>query len=393
MSAHPRFTAALIETPEALHRFLSAIEDAPLLTLDSEFMRTKTYYPQLCLVQIAGLEQAAAIDPFAPGLDLAPLWDFLHRSPALKVLHAAQQDLEIFLHLSGRLPAPLFDTQIAATVLGLGEQVGYEALVQTTLKQRLDKSQRISDWARRPLSSEQIRYALADVTYLMDAYAVIREQIKARQRESWIEAEMAQLSKPEQFRVSPDAAWRKLKLKGSHKPAVVAAAQTLAAWREREAQRRDLPRNRVIKDEVLLTLAEQRPEDLQSLSETRGLTPGLLRQFGAALLDALQRAQAIPPEAIPLVNKRPTVAKSLAQQLDMLRLLLRLRCEQAEVVSRLVANSEALADWLSGRQPSPDFLSGWRYETFGRDAEALVAGELWLGIENRRITFKRQKAP
>mgnify|MGYP000138327424 CR=1 FL=1 len=260
----------LITTTSDLIAFCNSVKGTPFVTVDTEFMRENTYYPILCLVQVAGPDDAVAIDPLAPGIDLAPLFDLLDAPETLKVFHAARQDIEIFFNLMGHVPAPLFDSQVAAMVCGFGDQVGYETLIAKLTKARIDKSSRFTDWSRRPLSEKQINYALSDVTHLRDAYRKLAKQLETSGRAGWLESEMTTLTSPATYEADPLLAYKRIKARNP-KPRVEVLLRELAAWREREAQRRDMPRNRILRDDALLEIAHHAPKTANDLSRTRGL--------------------------------------------------------------------------------------------------------------------------
>jgi ribonuclease D len=347
-------------------------------------MRERTYWPLLCLVQIGGPDEAAAIDALAPGIDLGPLVAVLDNASVLKVFHAARQDLEIFFNLTGRLPNPIFDTQVAAMVCGFGDQVAYDTLAARMAKARIDKSSRFTDWSRRPLSEKQLHYALADVTHLRVVYEKLRDRLEKTRRTPWIAEEMAILRDPATFRIDPEQIWRRLKPRNPS-PRMTAILRELAAWREREAQRVNVPRQRILRDEQLLEISAHAPRSVADLGHTRGLGKGFVEgKQGQVVLDVVAGALAIPEADLP-ARERPAEALQVpGAVVDLLKVLLRLRCEATGVATRLVASSEDL-DRLAAGKRDVDCLHGWRAETFGNDALRLIAGELALALRNDRL--------
>ncbi len=367
----------VISTTPALEAFCGRLAGESFVTVDTEFMRDRTYWPKLCLLQVAGADEAAAIDPLAPGLDLEPVLGLMRDPRVLKVFHAARQDLEIFWRLMGRLPAPLFDTQIAAMVCGFGEEVAYETLVAKVAKGRLDKSSRFTDWSRRPLSEAQLRYAVGDVTHLRVIYERLRERIEAAGRLAWVEAELRGLADPRIFDQPPEESWRRLKFR-SRDPRFVAIAQRLAAWRERAARERDLPRNRILRDDLLLEVAAHRPRSVEELRGQERIS--LDRESARQVIAAIEEALALPADALPQLEAPPEVPRGIGPLVDLLRVLLKLRSEEALVAQRLIATTadlEALAQDDGAAVPT---LEGWRREIFGEEALALKAGRLALTV-------------
>ncbi|MBI3515944.1 MAG: ribonuclease D [Proteobacteria bacterium] len=368
----------VITDSAALAALCHRLSGEVFVTVDTEFMRDRTYWPDLCLVQVAGTDEAAGIDPMADGIDLAPLLELLANPQVLKVFHAARQDLEIFFQLMGRLPTPLFDSQVAAMVCGFGDSVSYETLAARLAGARIDKSFRFTDWAKRPLSERQITYALGDVTHLRPIYQKLSKRLHASGRERWVDEEMAILTDPATYRLDPETAWMRLKPR-SGSPKFLNVLKEVAAWRETEAQRRNLPRNRLVRDEALLEIAAQAPDSVAELSRTRGMSRGTAEGVvGEGLLAAVARGLARPPEAAPTLVDRPEVPPGRGPLIDLLKVLLKLRCEAHHVAQKLVANTadlEAIA--CSDEAPVPA-LQGWRREVFGADALALKQGRLAL---------------
>jgi ribonuclease D len=344
-------------------------------------MRDQTYWPTLCLIQAAGPGVEAIIDPLAKDIDLKPFYDLMAAKSVVKVFHAARQDIEIFHHQGGVIPDPFFDTQIAAMVCGFGEAASYETLVRKLAKAEIDKSARFTDWSRRPLSKRQLEYALADVTYLRLVYEILAKDLEKSGRAGWVEEEEATLKDPATYQLEPNEAWRRLKPRSSNKRFLTVLAG-VAAWREREAQARDVPRNRILKDEALLEIAAHPPVDAEHLSQIRGLPNGYANsRSGKALIAAVKEAVEGPlPDGMPLPERRRGREPSPAA-LDLLKTLLRLRATQFGVAARLVAGSEDLERLAAGEDDDVAVLHGWRAEVFGHDAVALRDGKLALSLD------------
>jgi ribonuclease D len=371
---------SLITDTHALSAFCGRMRAERFVAVDTEFMRDRTYWPRLCLVQVAGAEEAVAIDTLAPGLSLAPLLELMGDPGVLKVMHAARQDLEIF-HRLGQLPRSFFDTQVAAMVCGFGEEVAYETLVNKVAKASLDKSSRFTDWARRPLSEAQVRYALGDVTHLRVIYEHLAARIESAGRTSWVAEELAELLDPALYAQLPEDAWKRLKLR-SRDARFVAIVQALAAWREREAQRRDLPRARIVRDDLLLEVAANRPQTVEELRAIERVS--LDRESAAAVVAAIQAALALPKSALPPIPEPVILPRGIGPIVDLLRVLLKYRCEEAEVAQRLVASTADLEAIAVDDRADVPAMHGWRREIFGEDALALKAGRLALAVHGRR---------
>jgi ribonuclease D len=379
----------MIAETAQLAEFCARQRGAPFVAVDTEFMRDKTYWPQLCLVQIAGPDEAVAVDALAPGIDLAPLLHLMAEPSVLKVFHAARQDVEIFYNLSGAVPTPLFDTQVAAMVCGFGDSISYETLAGKLAGARIDKSSRFTDWAHRPLTERQVQYALADVVHLRRVYEKLRGNLDRTGRASWLDEEMAYLTDPAIYRLDPVEAWRRFRTRGGNRR-FLAVLRELAAWRENAAQQRDLPRGRIIRDEQLLEIAAHAPMTVADLARTRGLGKGVAEgKFGGEILAAIGRALALPEESYPPLPARYEPPPGIGPLVDLLRVLLKLRCEENDVAQKLVANSEDLEMLAATDDASIPALSGWRFEVFGRDALALKHGALGLTVSNRRIKLVR----
>ena len=370
----------IVDTNEALENLVAELERAPYVALDTEFMRDQTYWPKLCLIQVAAAGIEAIVDPLASGLDLTSFYRLL-RAPVLKVLHAARQDIEIFCIQGGVIPDPLFDTQIAAMVCGFGESASYETLARRLAHAEIDKSARFTDWSRRPLTKRQLEYALADVTHLRVVYEALARQLERTGRAGWVEEEIAALQQPSLYRLDPATAWKRLKPRTTNKRFLTILA-TIAAWREREAQSRDLPRSRVLKDEVLLEIAAHPPETAQALEHIRSIPKGFAAsRMGKSLLEeiATSRTAELPAGVEPEKPRRRR--EPSASAVDLLKSLLRQCAEAAGVAPRLIADSEDIENIAAHDDDGVAALHGWRAEVFGNDAKALRDGKLALKLE------------
>ena len=372
----------IITDTAALKALCAELQQGPYVAIDTEFMRDQTYWPKLCLIQAAGAGVEAIIDPLAEGIDLKPFYGLLAAKSVVKVFHAARQDIEIFHHQGGVIPEPLFDTQIAAMVCGFGEAASYETLVRKLAKAEIDKSARFTDWSRRPLSKLQLEYALADVTYLRLVYELLSKELDKTGRASWVEEEEATLKDPATYRLDPAEAWRRLKPRSGNKR-FLAVLAGVAAWREREAQTRDVPRNRILKDEALLEIAAHPPPDAEHLGQIRAIPNGYANsRAGKALVGVVKEALASPPpEGMPGPERRTRGREPSPAALDLLKTLLRLRATQYQVAPRLVAVTEDLERLAAGDDEGVPALHGWRAEVFGHDAIALREGRLAIALE------------
>jgi ribonuclease D len=370
---------SLLTTTAELADLCDELAKEQFVALDTEFMRDRTYWPKLCLVQLAGKSRHAAIDPLAPGIDLAPLFALMANPAVVKVFHAARQDVEIFYHLSGAIPAPLFDTQLAAMVCGYGEEVGYETLVAQLAKARIDKSSRFTDWSRRPLTRQQLDYALADVIHLRVIYQRLEAQLRQTGRTEWVAQELAGLTDPNTYEQPPEEAWRRIKVR-SRDPRFLAIVRALAAWREREAQRRDLPRNRILRDDLLLELAASRPRSGDDIGKLKRIS--LDRAGSTGAVAAVQRALELP-EAEPLAK----LPRGIGPLVDLLRVLLKFQCEEHHVAQRLVATTADLEAIAAFDAPDVPALRGWRLEVFGRAALTLKQGKLGLAVDKGQVVL------
>ena len=375
----------LIAETAALAEFCRRQRQASFIAIDTEFMRDKTYWPQLCLVQIAGPQEAAAIDTLAPGIDLSPLFELLADTNVTKVFHAARQDVEIFFHLTGKIPAPLVDTQVAAMVCGFGDSVSYETLAAKLANARIDKSSRFTDWAQRPLTERQLIYALSDVTHLRPVWEQLERRLAKTGRAEWVTEEMAILTSPATYRLEPAEAWRRIKFRND-KPRAIAILREIAAWREEEAQKRDLPRGRILKDETLCEIAAHAPRTVDELARCRGLS----RQHaegrqGQAVLATVKRGIDLPASELPAIPPRRDLPAGLGPVIELLRVLLKMRCEDHEVAQKLVASADDLELIAADDRADVPALAGWRREIFGDDALALKHGQLALTAAGRRV--------
>jgi len=375
----------LINTTDELASACSRLAAHPFVTVDTEFLRETTYYPKLCLVQMASPDEAVMVDPLAEGLDLAPLMALMTDQNVVKVFHAARQDLEIVWMLGRVLPTPLFDTQVAAMVCGYGDSVGYEQLVNDLAKARVDKSSRFTDWSRRPLSEAQLVYAESDVTHLRDVYLALQADLAASGRESWVAEEMAVLNSPGTYEVKPENAWQRLKGR-LRKPKELAVLMELAAWREREAQHRDVPRQRVLKDDALMDIVQRAPRSTEALAELRSVPNGFERsRSGGEVLAAVERALALDPHSLPRLE-RERGRPSNGAVLDLLKVLLKATADTERVAPKIIASSDDLEEIASNDEADVPALKGWRRELFGEKALALKNGSLALRIVRGRVT-------
>lgn len=372
----------IVETVEDLKALVGQLEGAPYLALDTEFMRDQTYWPKLCLMQVAAPGGIAAIiDPIAPGMDLAPFYRLMASPGIVKVLHAARQDIEIFWHQGGVIPDPLFDTQIAGMVCGFGESASYETLARRLAKAEIDKSARFTDWSRRPLTKRQLEYALADVTHLCVIYEALEKELRRSGRESWVAEEIEALKQQDLYELDPANAWKRLKPRTANKR-FLAVLAAIAAWREREAQTRDVPRNRILRDEALLEIAAHPPDGAEGLERIRAVPKGFATsRMGKSLVEAIENAADTPPPA-PLEQDKPRRRREPSPSaVDLLKTLLNLRAEEARVAPRMIANADDIERLAAHEDEGVNALHGWRADVFGRDAVALREGKLAVAIE------------
>jgi ribonuclease D len=375
----------LITDTDALAAFCARQKGAQFVAVDTEFMRERTYWPILCVVQVAGPEEAVAIDALAEGIDLAPLLALMSDPATLKVFHAARQDLEIFFHLSGDVPHPVFDTQVAAMVCGFGDAVSYETLVKRLAGATLDKASRFTDWAHRPLTERQIRYALADVVHLRTVYDRLQQVLAENGRAGWFAEEMADLVDPAIYRSDPAEAWRRFRLRGRADQRFLGVLRALAAWRETAAQQRDLPRGRIMRDEAVLEIAAHAPKTIETLARTRGLGKGIAEgKLGREILEAVA-VGAADPDPPPMIPARIESPPGIGPLIELLRVLLKQRCEDFQVAQKLVASADDLVAIAADDHAPVPALSGWRRDVFGNDALALKHGRLALTAGRNRI--------
>ena len=379
----------LVTDTDTLAALCSRLAASPYVAVDTEFMRENTYWPELCLVQIADDKEAAAIDPLAPGLDLKPLLDLLvNNEDVLKVVHAGGQDLEIVFNLTGATPHPLFDTQVAAMALGMGEQVGYSNLVESMTGVKLDKGARFTDWSRRPLDTRQLDYAIGDVTHLVQIFPRMLARLKKTGRGDWLDQEMERLADPANYVNDPDLAWHRVKI-ASRKPDVLGRLKAIAGFREREARRKNLPRGRLIKDETIGDIALHPPRTQADLAKVRGLAPSWgNNEIGARLMEAIAASAPLADEEMPArEDRRPGLGKEGALVADLLKLLLKVRSRDADVAPRLICRTDELDLLAAGQRGGLQMLEGWRYDVFGKDAVALVEGRLGFSVKGGKMVM------
>lgn len=382
----------ITDTP-ALRALCDDLAKQPYITIDTEFLRDKTYYPTLCLVQVAPpVGDAAAIDPLAKDIDLTPLIELMANQNVLKIFHAARQDVETFFNLCGQIPTPIFDTQVAAMVCGYGDQIGYLNLVQDICGKKLDKGAQFTDWSRRPLTDKQISYALDDVIWLRDVYRHLSDELKKRGRTEWVFEEMAFLTDPKTYKNPPEDAWQRLKLR-TDKPQAVAVLIEAARWREEEAQRRNIPRGRILKDEALLDLAVHAPRTIDELKHIRGVGEDVARgKLGQSILNAVERGLSLPRDQLPRQERRKALPPNLAPVVELLKVLLRIVAAENEVAARLIASPDDLEEIAKSDTADVAAMKGWRHEVFGVEALELKSGRIALcidgGTEIKRMPLK-----
>ena len=386
MQIHP-----LITDSKRLAELCERLAKSPFVAVDTEFMRENTFYPDLCLVQLADANEAAAIDPKAPDLDMTPMLELLcNNEDVLKVFHAGGQDIEIFFNLTGKTPHPMFDTQIAAMALGQGEQIGYSNLVDLWIGIQLDKGARFTDWSRRPLDKRQIDYAVADVTHLSVIFPMMLEKLKTTGRGMWLNDEMERISDAANYRNEPENAWARIKVQ-SRKPEVLGRLQAMAAWREREAQRKNIPRGRIMKDETLADIAAHPPKTQADLHKVRGLSPAWRdNEIGARLMGIIEASVPMARDDVPDRGRGGSGGgKDGSLVADLLKLLLKIRSREINVAARLIVRTEELERLAAGEREGLELLTGWRFEQFGRDALDLVEGRLAFAVVNGKLKMTR----
>lgn len=380
----------MITTTDELAAVCDRLARAEFITVDTEFMRETTYWPRLCVVQMAGPDEAAIVDTVAPDLDLEPFYKLMGNERVMKVFHAARQDIEIIFHRGALIPHPIFDTQVAAMVCGFGDSVSYDQLVQRLTGARIDKSSRFTDWARRPLSERQTEYALADVTHLRDVYQALSNRLDEQGRSEWVREEMGVLTSPSTYQLEPAESWRRLKLR-VRKPAELAVLQEVAAWREREAQSRDVPRNRVIKDDAIYEIASQHPTTPAALGQLRTIPRGFERSRAAEdILAAVRRALDIPKEQMPRMPKQRPASNGSGAAVDLLKVLLKMISESHGVASKIIATVDELEAIAGDDNADVPALHGWRRELFGETALKLKHGKMSLAVEANHVVAIEQ---
>jgi ribonuclease D len=376
----------VITTQQELETAVAALAKSAFVTVDTEFIRETTFWPELCLIQMAAPGVTALVDPLSPDIDLKPFFALMANEAVTKVFHAARQDIEIIFHLGGLIPHPVFDTQVAAMVCGFGDSVSYDQLVQKVTGTHLDKSSRFTDWRHRPLSEKQLTYALADVTHLIDVYKHLQAQLERDNRAHWLNEEMEVLTSRETYDPHPDDAWKRLKMR-LRKPVELAVVQAVAAWREREARERNVPRGRVLKDDAIYEIAQQQPRDATALSRLRTVPKGWERSSTATtLLEIVNAALGIPKEQMPRLPKVVQAPEGTSAAAELLKVLLRQVAEKEGVAAKVLASSDDI-DRLAadGEEADVPAMHGWRREVFGDIAVRLVRGELALKFDRKKI--------
>ena len=370
----------VITTTADLHELCEKLSRSDFVTVDTEFLREQTFWPQLCLIQLAGPEAEAVVDPMVADLDLAPFYKLMADPNVVKVFHAARQDIEIVYTKTGMVPAPVFDTQVAAMVCGFGESISYVNLVKRINGAEIDKSSRFTDWSRRPLSEKQLVYALGDVTHLRDVYKSLKADLDASGRTEWLAEEMGTLISPETYDTDPEKAWQRLKLRVKGKKALAVLVE-LAAWRERLAQAQDVPRGRILRDDALYDIANQMPATPEALGQLRTLSDGFGRsQRAREIIDAVKAGLARDPKTLPKLERSDALSAEATATLELLKVLLKSAAAEHRVAPRMIADSEALEQLATEGEPDIPALAGWRRKLFGEDALRLKRGELALTL-------------
>ncbi len=376
----------MIETTAALEEACKQLAKSDFITIDTEFLRESTFWPELCLIQMASPDLEVIVDPLAKGIDLASFFALMADSSVVKVFHAARQDIEIIFHLGNLIPHPIFDTQVAAMVCGFGDSVSYDQLVQKVKNVHIDKTSRFTDWSRRPLSDKQLEYALADVTHLRDVYLKLKEELEREGRADWLTEEMNILESRETYDLHPDDAWQRLKMR-LRKPQELAVIKYVAAWREREARNRNVPRSRVLKDDAIYEIAQQQPKDAEALGRLRTIPKGWERSnAGAAIIEAVNEALALPKAEMPHVHRHVQAPDGAAASVELLKVLLRLTSEKHGVAAKVIANTEDLERIAAeGDKADVGAMHGWRRELFGDLALKLISGGVGLRFVDKRV--------
>lgn len=381
----------LITTNKDLKSLCTKLKKSEYLTVDTEFIRERTYWPHLCLVQVCGDDgEPYAIDPLAEDIDMKPFYELMNDKKILKVFHACRQDLEIFFNESGKMPGPIFDTQVAAMVCGFGEQVSYEVLVNTLAKKQIDKSSRFTDWAQRPLTSKQLKYALADVTHLRKIFEKLVDKLDEKNRTSWIKDEMKALVDKEKYDLDPIDAWERIRVP-NYKPRTLCILREVAAWREDLAQKADVPRGRIMKDEALAEIATHPPTTVEALGRMRNVNQGFAQsERGQQVIDAVKRGMEMDVKDAPERDPRPQLPPGMGPTIDLLRVLLKLKCEEEEVAQKLLCNAADLELIAAhGKDAKVPAMSGWRFKIFGKDALDLRDGKLAIAVENGKLKLAK----
>lgn len=375
-----RHSMTPISTTKELADACATLRQSPFATVDTEFMREQTFWPKLCLIQMAGPDGEFIVDPLAPEIDLAPFWDLMADETTTKVFHAARQDVEIVFHETGTVPAPIFDTQVAAMVCGFGDSISYMNLVKRVTGAALDKSSRFTDWARRPLSDKQLAYAIGDVTHLRDIYAHLSAELEKTGRAAWLAEEMSILTDHETYEQKPENAWRRLKLRVKNKKAL-GVLMSIAGWREQVAQSSNVPRNRVFRDDALYDIANQAPRSPAELSKLRTVNDGFARSARAkSLLKAIEDGLKRDPATLPQVSQNQPLSPEATATLELLKVLLKSAAARHGVAPRLIADAAELEKLARHNKPDIQVMKGWRFELFGNDALRLKRGELALTL-------------
>ena len=372
-----------IKDNDTLYKFYNQCINEKVLAIDTEFIRENTYYPSLCLIQIAGSDFASAIDPLS-GIDLSIIWKLLENKNILKVFHAARQDIEIFLNLTGKIPYPIYDTQIAAMFCGLGDQIGYEGLVNKFLGLSVNKELQFTNWLQRPLSKNQIEYAISDVTHLIKIYPIITKLINDSNRTEWVEKEMQSISDQSLYKIDPLDIWKRIKLKNS-KPKTLNLLKHLAAWRENECKKQNIPRNKLIRDDVLVNISYQSPQTIIELKKIRAFPKQLSHKNCNNIIETIQEANRIIKEDWPdvmKIHKKPNISSN---SVELLRLLLKVSSEESGLAEKLIANSNDLRDLIEAKNNDLRVFKGWRYDIFGKQAISLLNGTLGFRLENGQV--------
>ncbi|MBP2560758.1 ribonuclease D [Neorhizobium galegae] len=376
----------MIQTTAALEEACIQLAQSDFITIDTEFLRETTFWPELCLIQMASPTVEVLIDPLAKGLSLKPFFELMANPAVTKVFHAARQDIEIIHHLGNLVPHPIFDTQVAAMVCGFGDSVSYDQLVSRIKDVHIDKSSRFTDWSRRPLSDKQLEYALADVTHLRDVYLFLKTQLEREGRALWLTEEMAVLESPGTYDLHPDDAWQRLKSR-LRKPTELAVLKFVAAWREREARSRNVPRSRVLKDDAIYEIAQQQPKDVEAMSRLRTIPKGWERSAsGTAIIEAVNAALALPKAEMPHAPKHVHVPEGTAAAVELLKVLLKLISDKQGVAAKIIANTDDLEKIAAeGEAANVGALSGWRRDLFGETALKLISGGVALRFVNKKV--------